>query len=99
MPETPRANPRATKEDKPSTATTQTEPGKVGDDQVIDAQEHVLGDDPRRVEAQTESRFHDTLSGRPVDKDGRFLDAAEGEEAIPPERITTSMWIAEDEAK
>lgn len=67
--------------------------GPVGDNQVIDAQEHVLGDDPRRVQAQTEGGYHDSLSGRPVDESGEFTEASEkGNGPIPKHRIVANDW-------
>jgi len=68
--------------------------GPVGDAEVIDAQEHVLGDDPRRVKAQTEGGFHDSLSGRPVNEQGHFTDTATvgSEGPVPPHRIVANDW-------
>lgn len=68
--------------------------GPVGDAEVIDAQEHVLGDDPRRVKAQTEGGFHDSLTGRSVDSNGYFTDTAikGGEGPVPQHRIVANDW-------
>ncbi len=68
--------------------------GPVGDSQVIDAQEHVLGDDPRRVKAQTEGGYHDSLTGRPVDKSGNFQDLSipGSEGPVPQHRIVANDW-------
>lgn len=69
--------------------------GPVGDAEVIDAQEHVLGDDPRRVAAQV-GGFHDSLSGRPIDADGNYTDRGAvgsiGEEQVPPHRRVANDW-------
>jgi hypothetical protein len=70
--------------------------GAVGDSQVIDAQEHVLGDDPRRVQAQLEGGYHDSLSGRPVDADGSFTDGGT-DGPIPKHRIVANNWPQERE--
>ena len=64
--------------------------GPVGDREVIDAQEHVLGDDPRRV-AASQGGYHDSLSGRPVDADGYVKDNV-GEGPIPEHRIVANDW-------
>lgn len=67
--------------------------GPVGDTEVIDAQEHVLGDDPRRVAAQV-GGFHDSLSGRPVTADGHFADGQglRDQGPIPEHRIVADDW-------
>jgi hypothetical protein len=73
--------------------------GPVGEAQVIDAQEHVLGDDPRR-NAHHEGGFHDSLSGRPVDESGNFTDSAmagSNEGPIPKHRIVANNWPQERE--
>lgn len=83
---------------KPDTKAGQTTPepklstGQVGTPEVIDAQEHVLGDDPRRNEAATEG-FHDSLSGRAVNSNGDFVEGAEGEGPIPKHRIVANNWV------
>jgi hypothetical protein len=78
------------------TGAANTNTGPVGDDKVIDAQEHVLGDDPRRVKAQTEAGFHDSLTGAPVDKDGNFTEAnRQGQGPIPKHRIVADNWPQE----
>lgn len=71
--------------------------GKVGDDSVIEGQEHVLGDDPRRVAAS--SGFHDSLTGRPVTEDGRFTEEGmAGQGPIPKHRIVSDSWPTDREA-
>lgn len=72
--------------------------GDVGDREVIDAAEHVLGDDPRRI--ANKSGFHDSLSGRPVNEQGVFQDSATpgSEESVPPHRIVADNWPQEREA-
>lgn len=68
--------------------------GPVGTPEVIDAQEHVLGDDPRRVEAQTKGGYHDSLTGRPIDENGHFTDTKikGGEGPVPSHRIVANDW-------
>lgn len=69
--------------------------GPVGDAQVIDAQEHVLGDDPRRVQAQLAGGYHDSVSGRPVDAEGNYTDGQTvGEGPVEPHRIVANDWPA-----
>lgn len=72
--------------------------GQVGESEVIHAQEHVLGDDPRRT-AHKEGGFHDSLSGRAVDQSGNFTDTAtKGSEGpIPSHRIVANNWPQERE--
>lgn len=45
----------------------------------------------------TDQRFHDSMTGRAVDKDGRFLEGDE-EGPIPAHRIVSDSW-AEDRPK
>lgn len=73
--------------------------GPVGDADVIDAQEHVLGDDPRRIQAQVAGGYHDSLTGRSVDEGGTFTDTAtKGSEGpIPHHRIVANNWPQERE--
>jgi hypothetical protein len=73
--------------------------GKVGDDEVIDGQEHVLGDDPRRIAAQTEGGYHDSLTGRPLNERGYFVDSATvgSEGPVPQHRIVANDWPNERE--
>ncbi len=71
--------------------------GPVGDSEVIDAQEHVLGDDPRRVQAQTAGGHHDSISGRPVTAEGEFTDRSDGDGPIPPHRIVSDSWPTDRE--
>lgn len=66
--------------------------GPVGDAQVIDAQEHVLGDDPRRVAHR--SGYHDSLTGRAVTSEGEFTDGTAGG-PIPHHRIVADNWPTE----
>lgn len=68
--------------------------GPVGDPQVIDAQEHVLGDDPRRVAHA--SGYHDSLTGRPVTENGDFTEESmKGQGPIPKHRIVADQWPTE----
>lgn len=73
--------------------------GKVGDDQVIDGQEHVLGDDPRRIAGQTEGGYHDALTGRPINSAGYFTDSQTigSEGPVPQHRIVANDWPNERE--
>ena len=73
--------------------------GPVGDAEVIDGQEHVLGDDPRRVKAQTEGGYHDSLTGRPINERGYFVDTATvgSEGPVPQHRIVADNWPQERE--
>jgi hypothetical protein len=72
--------------------------GKVGDDKVIQGQEHVLGDDPRRVAAQV-GGFHDSLSGRQIDKDGNFLEGnLDDGNPVPEHRRVANNWPADQAA-
>jgi hypothetical protein len=83
----------ANPEGKPDVST-----GPVGDTDVIDAQEHVLGDDPRRVKAQLEGGFHDSLTGAPVDAEGNFVEASRaGQGPVPKHRIVADAWPTERE--
>jgi hypothetical protein len=52
-----------------------------------------VGDSAKAMQAEQNAGFHDSLSGRPVDQDGRFLDV-EGavEDAIPAHRIVANDW-------
>ncbi len=78
----------ANPEGKPDVST-----GDVGDTDVIAGQEHVLGDDPRRVAAQLEGGHHDSLSGAPVDADGNFTEPSRaGQGPIPKHRIVSNAW-------
>jgi hypothetical protein len=72
--------------------------GDVGDREVIDAQEHVLGDDPRRI-AHAEGGYHDSLSGRPVNEHGHFTDTdtVGSEGPVPSHRIVANNWPQERE--
>jgi hypothetical protein len=70
--------------------------GAVGDSKVIDAQEHVLGDDPRRVQAQLSGGYHDSISGRPVDAEGNFTDGGE-DGPVAKHRIVATNWPQERE--
>ncbi len=71
--------------------------GPVGTSEVIDAQEHVLGDDPRRVAHK--SGYHDSLTGRPVNESGTFVDTATAgsEGPVPKHRIVADDWPNERE--
>lgn len=68
--------------------------GQVGDPEFIDGQEHVLGDDPRRIKAQTDGGYHDSLTGRPVNENGHFTDSTTpgSEGPIPAHRIVANDW-------
>lgn len=69
--------------------------GPVGDTEVIEGQEHVLGDDPRRVHVG----YHDSLTGAPVDKDGNFTgDDRKGEGPVPAHRVVSDTWPTDREA-
>lgn len=72
--------------------------GAQGAPEFIDAQEHVLGDDPRRI-AHTESGFHDSLSGRPINERGYFTDTntVGSEGPVPKHRIVANNWPQERE--
>lgn len=72
--------------------------GPVGDSEVIDGQEHVLGDDPRRV-AHHAGGFHDSLTGRPIDEKGMFTDSTipGSEGPVPKHRIVANNWPQERE--
>jgi hypothetical protein len=78
------------------TGATDVSTGKVGDDKPIVGQEHVLGDDPRRI-AHAQGGFHDSLSGRQVDKDGNFTGGNGGDGPIPKHRIVANDWAADRE--
>ena len=71
------------------TGATGVSTGQVGDPEVIQGQEHVLGDDPRRI-AATQGGFHDSLSGRQVTADGKYADGTDGE--VPKHRIVANDW-------
>lgn len=106
MPETPSSRPgrvRPTTPEDPTVANDanptgqqDVSTGQVGAPEVIDAQEHVLGDDPRRVAHK--SGYHDSLTGRPVDAEGNFADnSAPGEGPIPKHRIVADDWPTRQE--
>lgn len=95
---TPAGTPAPLETDANPTGAANTDTGPVGADKVIDAQEHVLGDDPRRVKAQTEAGFHDSLTGAPVDEGGNFTEPSRaGTGPIPKHRIVADNWPQEQE--
>lgn len=95
---TPAGTPAPLESDANPTGAANQGTGPVGDTEVIDAQEHVLGDDPRRVKAQTEGGFHDSLTGAPVDGDGNFTEASRaGTGPVPKHRIVADNWPQEQE--
>lgn len=53
--------------------------------------EHALGDDTGRT--PDAEGFHDSISGKPVDEQGRFLDGTEGG-PIEPSHIVANNWPA-----
>lgn len=72
--------------------------GPVGTPEVIEGQEHVLGDDPRRV-ANHGAGFHDSQSGRPINENGYFTDTATigSEGPVPEHRRVADNWPQERE--
>lgn len=86
------------KNDANPTGDPQVKTGEQGPADVIDGQEHVLGDDPRRVAAQREGGYHDSMTGAPVDENGEFTEPSrKGTGPIPKHRIVANDWPVERE--
>lgn len=63
--------------------------GPVGPAKVIDAAEHVLGDDPRRV--PDVAGYHDSVSGRALTEDGHYVDEPD-RDPVEKHRIVANDW-------
>jgi hypothetical protein len=72
-------------------------PAPQGPAEVIEAAEHVIGTDPRRT-AEGEAGYHDSLSGRAVDSNGRYVDG-QGEGEVPAHRIVANDWVTRQNTK
>lgn len=53
---------------------------------------------PQAVDRPADATYHDSLSGRSVDKQGNFTDG-QGEGPIPEHRIVSDSWAEDREDK
>lgn len=63
----------------------------AGDVNVVSSPEGV-GLSAQEMQQVADAGYHDSMSGRPVDASGNFMDGVAGDGPIPPERIVANDW-------